>query len=187
MTEIASPVGMTCAPLEKQAGKTTIRLRQGDLTNLEVDAWVFYAREDLETGSGYGTAIQSRGGLSIKKELEQIGSIGMGEAVITAAGKMEAKHIIHACGPKFQEEDIEGKLRRCMESALKVAEDNKIKTLAFPPLGAGFYGVPLELCANVMMETIQAHLENGSELEQVIICAIDFREYLPFKDKFEKS
>ncbi|MBI4832861.1 MAG: macro domain-containing protein [Candidatus Lindowbacteria bacterium] len=180
-----SPTGMACKPIEKKAGNTVIRLQHGDLTALPVDAFVFYAREDLELGSGYGTAIQSRGGPSIKKELEKIGKIKMGEAVITGAGEMNARHIIHACGPKFQEPDLENKLRECVMSSLRAADGAGLKTLAFPPMGAGFYGVPLDLSANVMLDCVKSFLVKGSSLQEVIICVIDYRDYVPFKKKIE--
>jgi O-acetyl-ADP-ribose deacetylase (regulator of RNase III) len=186
MTVQTPPTGMACKPIEKQAGKTTIRLQHGDLTALSVDAFVFYAREDLEIGSGYGTAIQSRGGASIKKELAQMGGIGMGEAVITSAGNMNAKHIIHACGPKFQEADLENKLRKCMQASLEQAQKNGIRTLAFPPMGTGFYGIPLDLSAAVMLDCIVSFLKNReTSLEEVIICVIDYRDYVPFSKKME--
>ena len=180
-----SPTGAKAVPVEKKVNQTVIRLRQGELCALEVDAFVFYARENLVLGSGYGTAIQMRGGLAVKKELEKIGSVKMGEAVITGGGGLPAKHIIHACGPKFQEADVEAKLRRCLQSALQTANDNQIKTLAFPPMGTGFYGVPLELSAKVMFETIKTHCEGQTSLEEVIICVNDFRDYVPFKDKMQ--
>ncbi|NOZ21394.1 MAG: O-acetyl-ADP-ribose deacetylase [Planctomycetes bacterium] len=186
MAAVVSPIGMACKPMEKKVGKAVIKLQHGDLTALAVDAFVFYAREDLELGSGYGTAIQARGGGSIKKEIEKIGSIRMGEAVITSAGSMNAKHIIHACGPKFQEADLEKKLRDCMDSALKVANENKLKTLAFPPMGAGFYGVPFDVSARIMLESITAFLQGDTSLEEVIICVIDYHDYAPFKDALEK-
>lgn len=179
------PTGVACEPIEVKVGKATIKLQHGDLTALPVDAFVFYAREDLELGSGYGTAIQTRGGASTKRELEEIGSIQMGEAVITGAGEMNAKHIVHACGPKFQEADLENKLRTCMESSLKVADKTGLKTLAFPPMGAGFYGVPLELSADVMLDCIKSFLEQDTSLEEVIICVIDYRDYVPFRNKME--
>lgn len=181
-----SPVGKDCLPIEKRIGKTSIKLQQGDLTALSVDAFVFYAREDLHLGSGYGTAIQTRGGVEIKKELDKIGSIKMSDAVITGAGMMNAKHIIHACGPKFQEQDLENKLRNCMNSSLKVANENKLKTLAYPPMGAGFYGIPLSLSAEIMLETIKTFLQVETSLEEIIICVMDFRDYLPFKEKLER-
>ncbi len=181
-----SPVGMLCTPLEKKIGKTTIKLLQGDLTAMPIDAFVFYARKNLEIGAGFGTAISSRGGISIKKELEQIGSIKMGEAVITKAGEMKPRHIIHACGPKFQEADTEKKLRDCMISSMKVAGDNNLKVIAFPPMGTGFYGIPLDVSARVMLDTMREFLQKGdTSLEELIICVMDHHEYLPFKKKFE--
>ena len=141
MTVEASPTGIACKPIEKKVGKATIRLQHGDLTALPVDAFVFYAREDLQLGSGYGTAIQGRGGASIQKELDAIGGIRMGEA--------------------------------------------GVKTLAFPPMGTGFYGVPLDLSADIMLDYVKFFLEGDSSLEEVIICVIDYRDYAPFSKRME--
>ena len=172
-------------PIERKVNQTVVRLMQGDLTALEVDAFVHYAKENLDLGSGYGTAIQSRGGGAVKKEVDKIGGIRMGEAVMTTAGGMNAKHIIHACGPKFQEADTESKLRECMRSALRAADERGAETVAFPPMGTGFYGVPLELSARVMTETIRNHVTAGSALREIIICTVDKREFLAFKKKVE--
>jgi O-acetyl-ADP-ribose deacetylase (regulator of RNase III) len=172
-------------PVERKVNQTVVRLMQGDLTALEVDAFVHYAKENLDLGSGYGTAIQSRGGGAVKKEVEKIGGIRMGEAVMTTAGGMNAKHIIHACGPKFQEADTERKLRGCMHSALRIADENGLKTVAFPPLGAGFYGVPLALCARVMIDTIRSAAAAGTSLEEIVICTVDGRDFLAFQDQVE--
>lgn len=181
-----SPTGMLCEPIEKKVNETLINLRQGDLTALSVDAFVFYAREDLAIGSGYGTAISSRGGVAVKKDLDRIGSIEMGEAIITTAGEMNAEHIIHACGPKFQEKELDTKLRNCMASSLRVASESGIRSLAYPPMGAGFYGVPLDLCAKVMLEAITDFVQGETPLEEIVICVIDYRDYVPFKNQFEK-
>ena len=180
-----APTGMTCRPIEVKAGKAVIKLQHGDLTALPVDAFVFYAREDLQLGSGYGTAIQNRGGASIQKELQEIGGIKVGEAVITGAGGMNAKNIIHACGPKFQEPDLERKLCKCVESSLRVADKAGVKTLAFPPMGTGFYGVPLDRSADVMLDCIKSFLEGDTSIEEVIICVIDYRDYDPFGKKMK--
>jgi O-acetyl-ADP-ribose deacetylase (regulator of RNase III) len=179
-----APVLIEPDPVEVRLANTVIRLIKDDLTTLPVDAFVFYAREDLSPGSGYGTAIQQRGGLVVKKELEAIGSIAMGEAVITGAGAMNAKHIIHACGPKFFEQDLEAKLRQCMRSALQVADENNLEVIAFPPMGYGFYGVPMDLCAKVMLEEMRGFLEGRqSSLKEILICAVDKRDFLALKDK----
>lgn len=177
---------METAPIEKKIERTVLRLQQSDLTALPVDAFVYYAREDLALGSGYGTAIQLRGGDAIKKELEALGAIRMGEAVVTTAGRLKAKKIIHACGPKFHEPGVKEKLSDCMFSALAVADQNGFKTLAFPAMGAGFYGVPLPLCASVMLEALRDFVQKVTSLEEIIICVVDRREFVVFQDKIEK-
>lgn len=181
-----TPGPMATAPVEKKVNQTAVRLERGDLTAQAVDAFVFYAKENLELGSGYGTAIGSRGGDAIKKELATLGGLKMGEALITTAGRLPAKHIIHACGPKFQEPDIERKLGDCMLAALNVADRNGLKTVAFPPLGAGFYGIPLEVCSRVMLEAIKEYLQRPTGLEEVIICVNDRRDFNAFQDQVER-
>jgi O-acetyl-ADP-ribose deacetylase len=181
-----APSGMKCTPIEKKVNKTTIKLQHGDLTALPVDAWVLYAREDLDVGSGYGTAIMMRAGVVVKNSLAEIGPIKMGEAVISTAGDMAADKIIHAVGPKFQEADTEKKLHACMLSSLKVASENSIKTLAYPPMGSGFYGVPLDLCAKVMLEVITDFVQGDSNIEEIIICVVDYRDYVPFAKAMEE-
>jgi O-acetyl-ADP-ribose deacetylase (regulator of RNase III) len=156
-----------------------LRLVQGDLTAMPVDAIVFYAREDLELGSGHGTAIQSRGGAAVKEALKKLGRVAMSQAVITSGGGLKPGRIIHAVGPKFQEADTERKLRETMLAALRLADAEKLKTLAFPAMGAGFYGVPLEMCARVMTETIRGF--EGNSLKEVVICAVDRRELKAFE------
>ena len=176
-------VATVLAPAQAQVDQTIIKLVEGDLTALAVDAIVFYAREDLQLGSGFGTAIQVRGGDAVKKELEQLGSVRMGQAVLTGGGKLKARHIIHTCGPKFQEADAETRLRQAIEAALTLANTNGLKRIALPPLGAGFYGVPLDLCARVTVEILETFLENDTSLEEVTICARDRREFSAFAGK----
>ena len=172
-------------PLEVTVQGRIIRLQKGDLTALLVDAVVFYARQDLQLGAGFGSAIQSRGGDAVKQELAKIGAVEMGGAVITGAGKMKARHIIHACGPKFCEPGVEEKLRKCMQSALQQANAAQLKTIAFPPMGSGFYGVPLDLTVKVMLEVIQRFLETRTSIEEVILCVIDDREFKAFRPQLE--
>jgi O-acetyl-ADP-ribose deacetylase (regulator of RNase III) len=170
---------------EKKWNGKTIRLMKGDVTDLEVDAFAFYAAEDLSLGSGYGTAIAVRGGATIQEELNGRGPLPVGEAVLTGAGEMKARYIIHAVGPKFQEEDEETKLHKTMISALKCAEEKALKRVAFPPMGTGFYGIAVERCARVMLSTIRERLNGQSPLEEVIVCVRDTREIGPFSSELE--
>lgn len=169
----------------KFVNKSTIRLIKNDITDLEIDAFVFYAEGNLKLGSGFGTAISMRGGKSIEEELNKLAPIPTGEAVVSSAGKMKAEYIVHAVGPKFQEADTENKLRTTVRSALKKADENGIKRLAFPAMGAGFYGIPLELCARVMIETISGYLKNETGLKEVVICPFDSHQYRPFEKQIK--
>ncbi len=172
-------------PLEAAVNGKVIRLQKGDLTALPVDAVVFYAQQDLQLGSGFGGAIQSRGGAAIKAELDKIGRVEMGGAVITTAGNMHCRHIIHACGPKFQEPEREKKLRKCMQSALEQASAAGLKTVAFPPMGAGFYSIPLDLVVKVMVDEAQKFLKTATSIQEVIICVLDDREFKAFRPQLQ--
>lgn len=166
---------------ERVIANTTVRVEKGDLTDQEIDAFVFYAQQDLKLGSGFGTAISSRGGPSIQKELDEVAPLEPCAAVISNAGTMKADKIIHAVGPKFQEEDIDGKLRTTMENALRCADENGIKRVAFPPMGAGFYGIPLDTCASVMLSAIKKHVTQETGLVEIVIYVADKREFDPFR------
>lgn len=169
----------------KQIKNSTLSVMKADITATEIDAFVFYARNDLKLGSGFGNAIALRGGPSIRKELENLGPLKVTEVVVTTAGNMKANHIIHANGPKFQEENIEQKLKTTIVNVLKAAESNGIESIAFPPMGSGFYGVPIDDSARITIETIADYLNKGSEIKDVVICANDTREYRALEPKLK--
>ncbi len=171
--------------LETKNIASVINLEKGDLTMMDIEAIVFYAQHDLLLGSGFGNAITVRGGSSIQEELKSYGTISTGEAVITSAGELKSNYIIHAVGPRFQETDIKKKLITTMQSVLKIAEENKIREICFPPMGTGFYGIPLELSAHVMFDVLKKHLAGNTVLEKVVICLIDQREYKAFQEVLE--
>lgn len=171
--------------LDLQIKESKLRLERGDLTAMDIESIVFYARHDLILGSGFGSAISVRGGPSIQKELITFGAIATCETVVTNAGELKAKYIIHAVGPRFQEADLEAKLRTTISNTLKAADEKQISRIAFPPMGTGFYGIPLDLCARVMCDEINKHLSGLTSLNEVIICAMDNREYKAFQSVME--
>jgi O-acetyl-ADP-ribose deacetylase (regulator of RNase III) len=173
--------------VERKIGDKVLHLVHDDISAMEVDAFVYDITEDVKLGAGFGSAIQQRGGIAIQKELDAIGSCPVGEAVVTEAGLLKAKYIIHTNGPKFCEEDEEDKLRRATKAALLLAEEKDVKRLAFPPIGTGLYQVPLDLCARVMVDTITEHLRNRTGLEEVFLVTVDAREYEPFRKKLEEG
>ncbi len=163
--------------------RSVLRLVKADITTLDVEAFVFYARPDLALGSGFGNAIARRGGPTIKKELDGLGPIAPTEAVVTAGGDLKARRIVHAAGPVFQEEDLQDKLRATIVRALERAEERGIVQIAFPAMGAGFYGVPLPVCAELMVSTIASYLSNRTGIRDVILCANDAREHAAFETR----
>jgi len=164
----------------------TIRLAMGDITELPVDGIVYYARPDLALGSGFGGVITAKGGPKIQEELKKAGKANITEVVVTSGGDLKAKSILHAVGPRFQEEDLEEKLRRTMGTVLGKAEENGIQTLAFPAMGAGFYGVPLEVCARETLGAVKKHLEANSSIREVVFCLRDSYEYKKFLEHLQR-
>jgi O-acetyl-ADP-ribose deacetylase (regulator of RNase III) len=150
---------------ETTVNRGVIRLVQGDITELDVDAFVFYARPDLALGSGFGTAIAARGG----------------DAVVTGAGNLRAAWIIHAVGPRFQEDDTEAKLRATVLRALRLAEEKGIARMALPAMGAGYYGIPNDACARVMLETIRTYLAAPTGITEVVVCVLDTPQFASFE------
>ena len=163
--------------------RSVLRLIRADITDLDVEAFVFYAQHNLELGSGFGTAISVRGGPTIQKELNELGPLHTGDVVVTEAGKLKASWIVHAVGPRFNEPDTERKLRTTVLNSLQAAEQKGIRQIALPPMGAGFYMVPLELCARVMIDAIASYLKSETAIEEVVICVMDSREFAPFQSQ----
>jgi len=169
-----------------QIDQSVVRLIKDDVTDLAVDAFVFYAQSDLVLGTGFGGAIGVRGGPSIQKELDELAPVGIGEAVVSSAGNLKAKHVIHAVGPKFQEEDTEGKLRTTVLNSLRRAEEAGVERLALPAMGAGYYGIPSDLCARVMLEVIKSYLQGETGITEIVVCVFDTSQYNAFKAQIEK-
>ena len=172
-------------PEQKKIQNCNLRLIQQDITDFEVEAFVFYARPNLELGSGFGSAITRRGGQAIGKELGAIGPLSVTEAAVTTGGSLKAKYIVHAVGPAFQEERTEEKLRTTILNSLAQAEKKEIRQIAFPPMGTGFYGIPLTTSRDIMMRTFEEYVSQGGKVEEIVICANDAREYRAFQSAFK--
>jgi len=168
---------------ETSVSAGVIRLVRGDITELEVDGFVFYASPNLALGSGFGTAISVRGGPAVQRELARLGPLAVGDAVVTGGGNLRARWIIHAVGPRFQEAGTEPKLAATVRSALRRADEQGMTRVALPAMGAGFYGIPNEVCARVMLETIRAHLADASGLREVVICVLDSPQFAAFRSR----
>ncbi|MGA7870028.1 MAG: macro domain-containing protein [Candidatus Binatus sp.] len=161
--------------------RAKIELRQGDLTDAEVDAIVNAANNDLMLGGGVAGAIRVKGGPAIQRECDRIGPIALGEAAITGAGRLRARHVIHAASMRLGESTSETNLRAATRNSLRRADENSLKTIAFPAIGTGIAGFPIERCAEVMLGEVRAHLGGATTLERVEFVLFDRRSLEAFE------
>jgi len=149
---------------------TEVRLVQGDITELDVDAIVNAANSQLILGEGVAGAIRRKGGPQIQIECDRIGGTPVGTAVITGAGLLKARHVIHAVAPRMGEGNEDDKLRNATLSSLKVAEDNGLCSIAFPAISTGIFGFPLDRCARIMVGATVDSLRATNGLASVTFC-----------------
>ena len=151
-------------------GEKEVRTIQADITETDCEALVNPANSDLILGGGVAGAIRKKGGPSIQEECSEIGHCPVGEAVITLAGDLKANYVIHAVGPRLGEGEEDTKLRNATLNSLKVAEEKKISSIAFPAISTGIFGFPIDRCANIMLEVVHGFLEN----ELIKLMRVDF-------------
>jgi O-acetyl-ADP-ribose deacetylase (regulator of RNase III) len=146
-----------------------IELALGDITKEPVDAIVNAANSGLRGGGGVDGAIHRAGGPEILAECRRIGHCDPGDAVITGAGRLPARFVIHAVGPIWAggRDDEELLLASCHERALELAREHGCHTVAFPAISTGAYGYPPELAAPVALAASTAALERLPTIEKV--------------------
>jgi O-acetyl-ADP-ribose deacetylase (regulator of RNase III) len=173
--------------MERVIENTRLITIQADITTLKVDAVVNAANSSLMGGGGVDGAIHRAGGPAIlaecKKIIEKIGRLPTGEAVITTAGNMHSKYVIHTVGPVWRggNHDESILLRNAYTNSLRVAKDNSIKTVAFPSISTGVYGYPINLAAGEAVSTVTDFVkQNPGVFKEIIFCGFDAeteREY----------
>lgn len=144
-----------------------IVLREGDLAAERVDAIVNAANSDLVLGAGVAGAIASRGGPEIQAECDRLGPIAVGEAAITGAGRLPARFVIHAASMAPGGRASEASVRSSFHRSLGLASDHGCRTLAAPAIGAGIAGLPLQRCAEILLEEARSHLASETSLEEI--------------------
>lgn len=158
-----------------------ITLYKGDITQLETDAIVNAANNRLWMGAGVAGAIKRAGGQEIEDEAVSQGPIPVGEAVVTGAGGLKARFVIHAAvmgGDLITDAD---KIRSATKSGLLRAEELSLKTIAFPALGTGVGGFPYVEAAEVMIDTVAQHLAGETCLEEVVLALYGDEAYGAFE------
>jgi len=173
--------------LEIQLDDTRLELIDADITELNVEAVVNPANEKLKLGSGVAGAIRRRGGPSIQKECDRIGEAHVGTAVITGAGKLTAKHVIHAVGPRMGEGDEDRKLASAVRASLALADRHGLRSIAMPAISTGAFGFPIDRCARVTLTEIHRYLQGGTKIEHVVVTLHGDEAFTTFRRELRRG
>lgn len=160
-----------------------IELIQADITTLEVDAIVNAANSSLLGGGGVDGAIHRKGGKAILDDCIKIrnrqGSLATGKAVITSAGNLPSKHVIHTVGPVWNggSKNESQLLQDCYLNSLTLAAAHELKSIAFPNISTGIYRFPKEKAATIAVEATKAYLRENHDIERIIFVCFDVENY----------
>jgi O-acetyl-ADP-ribose deacetylase (regulator of RNase III) len=160
-----------------------IELVRGDITSQGVDAIVNAANTTLLGGGGVDGAIHRAAGPELLSECRKLGGCPPGEARITGGYRLKASHVIHTVGPVWHggRHSEDESLRNCYRNSLKLAEENGVKTIAFPSISTGAYHFPMERASRIAVETVRDYLKKSWKIEKVIFVCYsqgDFKVYL---------
>jgi len=180
---------------ELHVGKVVVRLVLGDITEQRVDAVVNAANSGLVPGAGVDGAIQQAAGQELLEERSQAlhaagGRVPVGSAVISGAGRLSAKHVIHAVGPRWSgggagERDL---LEAAYRAALKVAKQNQLQSICFPAISAGIFGYPLEEAAQAAVNAVLDEVrEDSGSLREVTFVLFNERFMAAFERALDDS
>jgi len=162
--------------------KVTVSYLKGDITELFADAIVNPANSYLKLGGGVAGAIARKGGEEIQKECDKIGFCPVGNAVITTGGKLKAKHVIHAVGPRYGVDEPSDKLLYdAVYSALKLSEEKKLSSIALPAISTGIFGYPVKEAAEIITKAIHDFIKTDPKyIQDIILCLFDDETYKIF-------
>lgn len=167
--------------MEVKVGDKKVIIKQADITEEQVDAIVNAANPYLKHGGGVAGAIVRKGGKIIQEESNKIGYVPVGEVAVTTAGKLKAKYVIHAVGPRWGEGDEEAKLRRAVRNALSKATELKLKSIAMPAISTGIFGYPKEEGTRVILEEVVNFLkQETTTVDEIRLVSIDKATYEMF-------
>lgn len=164
-----------------------VELMQGDITEMDTDAIVNAANEQLILGGGVAGAIRKKGGPSIQEECNRIGGTTVGNAVVTGGGNLKAKYVIHAVGPRYGEGDEDRKLRNATWNSLLRATEKGCSSVAFPAISTGIFGFPKDRCARIMLKTVKEFLEaEETSLTRVVFCLFTSEDLSIFEEAMKE-
>ena len=163
-----------------------IHILKGDITEMAVDAIVNAANTDLMLGAGVAGAIRRKGGQRIQEECDRIGPVALGEAAVTTGGNLRAMYVIHAASMSLGGGTNPESLRASVRSSLERAEEKGFQSIAFPAIGTGVAGFPMDACARIMLEEVLNHLKRRSSLERIYFALFDDAALKVFEDTYSQ-
>jgi O-acetyl-ADP-ribose deacetylase (regulator of RNase III) len=171
---------------EQKVGKGLLRLVQGDITGRDVEAIVNAANSYLQHGGGVAGAIVRKGGQIIQEESDKIGFTPVGTAVITGAGSLPARFVIHAVGPRMGEGDEDNKLKSAVLNSLLLASERHLRSISLPAISSGIFGFPKDRCAKILVDIAADFFAayKNSSLEIIEFCIYDDVTLGYFKKEF---
>ncbi len=174
--------------VEKKIGNKTLRLISADLTERDVDAIVNAANSHLQHGGGVAGAIVRKGGRIIQEESDKIGYVPVGGAAITTGGKLKARYVIHAVGPRMGEGDEDNKLKSAINNVLNLSAQERLKSISVPAISAGIFGFPKDRCAEILVHETAAFVRNDlhTSLELIEFCIFDPEAFSHFQERFSR-
>ena len=159
-----------------------VEVMDTDITKLEVDAVANAANTMLRHGGGVAAAIARAAGPELERESEQRAPVGLGDAVVTTAGEMPAKWVIHAATMELGSPTSAEIIRDATASTLRVAEEIGARSLALVAFGTGVGRFPLDRAAAIEVEEVEHHLAGGSSLERIVFAVRGSQALLAFEE-----
>lgn len=169
------------------AGHAEIKIFTGDLTDQDTDAIVNAANSSLMLGAGVAGAIRRRGGESIQEECDRLGPIQVGEAAITGAGRLPARHVIHAASMRLGGGTSAESLASAIDQSFRLAREHGIRSIALPAVGTGIAGFPMRSCAEVIAGCLRRALDAGWQPDEVRFVLFDDAARREFEAAFQEA
>ena len=166
-----------------------LRLVNGDITERNADAIVNAANSYLKHGGGVAAAIVRKGGAVIQEESDKIVTVGghvpVGSAVMTTAGRLPCKAVIHTVGPRMGEGNEDYKLRKAVRSSFKLASENGFRSISMPAISSGIFGFPKDRCAKILVEESKMFLQGNNDYSSNnnTLSTLDIIEFCIFDDE----
>ena len=164
-----------------------------DITRLATDAIVNAAKNSLLGGGGVDGEIHKAAGEQLLQECRTLNGCNTGEAKITKGYKLNAKNVIHTVAPIWlekyntQPQPAIEMLENCYKNSLRIAEENELKSIAFPCIGTGAYSFPNYLAAEIAVDTINEFLKTSKFLKEVTICCFTDMDQMIYKNKLQRE